>query len=101
MNQHSNHLICHQRILGTLEECEATCEHMTTHLKTRHHMNLRARKINLLLECADICTLTSRYISRNSMFTKGTAGLCAENCEICGKECARFPGAEFQHCARM
>lgn len=101
MKKPRDHLMHHERLLRTLADCEATCEHMTTIIKRRNDVNLRTRQLSLLRDCADICGLTYKYIARNSMFSRHIASLCAQICTACGNECARFPDAESQHCARI
>lgn len=54
-----------------------------------------------LRDCADICTLTAKYIARRSMFAGPLAGLCAEICETCGNECLQHPDPASQYCGRV
>ncbi|WP_202976485.1 four-helix bundle copper-binding protein [Anaerophilus nitritogenes] len=91
----------HSTLLMTIQNCEATCEHMTTFLKCRKDVQSRVIQLQLLRDCADICTLTAKYIARNSGFSKCIANLCAYICEVCGTECLRFPDPESQHCAQV
>lgn len=88
-------------ILMTIQDCEAMCEHMTTFLKRKKDVQSRVLQLKLLRDCADICTLTAKYIARNSGFAKCTANLCAFICEVCGKECLKFPDRESQNCGRI
>ena len=98
---HDGHLHHHQGVIDALQECEEMCEHMTTHLKGRYDVNNRRVQLQLLRDCADICTLTAKFIARNSVFSKGLANSCAYICEVCGRECARFPDRESQECAQI
>jgi hypothetical protein len=91
----------HESLINTIQHCEMTCEHMTMMLKHKADINARVKQLSLLHDCADICTLTAKYISRMSSFSKATANLCAQICEVCGNECARFADAESQHCAQV
>lgn len=88
-------------ILPVLQNCEAVCEHMVTYVATRPDAQFRAMQLQLLRDCADICTLTAKYIARNSFFARAAAELCACICEACGTECARFPDPQSQHCAQV
>ncbi|AOT73016.1 ferredoxin [Geosporobacter ferrireducens] len=88
-------------MVETIQNCEAVCEHMTTHLKHRYDIHYRVRQLQFLRDCADICGLTAKFIARNSCFAKQAATLCAYICEVCGAECARFPDAESQSCAQI
>lgn len=95
------HSLQHINLIRVIEECEAMCEHMTTIIKRKYDTNERELQSRLLRDCADICGLTSKYISRRSVFSRMIAGLCATICQTCGQECAKFPDRESQECARM
>lgn len=88
-----------EELVAIIQDCEAHCEHMTSHL--RHHAKEpgRNRQARLLRDCADICGLTARYAARGAVFARQAAGFCAMVCETCGNECARFPDPMSQSCA--
>ena len=90
-----------EELVRTIQDCEATCEHMTHHIKKLPDYNMRIRQAVLLRECADICGITAKFIARNAIFSKHVAALCANICDACGTECARFPDEMSQHCAEM
>jgi len=91
----------HMSVLKAVQDCEATCEHMTTLLKGKPDVHMRGKQLMLLRDCADICGLTAKYIARCSPFAKHMAHLCAMICQVCGTECSRFPDAESQYCAQV
>lgn len=74
---------------------------MVTNLIYGTDTRQRGNQIQLLRDCADICTATAKFMSRNSNFSKSLAHLCAHICEECGNKCARHPDAASQHCARV
>ncbi|WP_053956435.1 four-helix bundle copper-binding protein [Inediibacterium massiliense] len=88
-------------LLMTVQNCEANYEHMTTFLKCKKDVQSRVIQLQLLRDCADICTLMAKYLARNSVFSKCLANLCAYICEVCGTECSKFPDPESQHCAQI
>ena len=88
-----------ERLVKTIQDCEATCEHMTNHLKMLPNFQMRVKQAMLLRDCADICGLTAKFIARGAIFSKQAASLCACICEVCGAECARFPDQMSQNCA--
>lgn len=90
-----------ERLVKTIQNCEATCEHMTNHVKMLSDYQMRIRQAMLLRDCADICGLTAKFAARGSMFARQTAALCACICENCGAECARFPDQMSQNCSRI
>ncbi|PYM23970.1 MAG: ferredoxin [Candidatus Rokuibacteriota bacterium] len=70
--------------LACLRAHEA-CEEAVTHA-------LRAGEpgdecIGALLDCADVCRTTSRYIRHGSPLVRGTASVCAELCERAVESC--------------
>lgn len=93
----------YSRVLRTVQECEAVCENTFTAVLARygHHHEGRAMQLQLLRDCADICTLTAKYVARCSMFARTLAALCAEICDVCGNHCLRHRDNESQHCGRV
>ncbi len=96
-----SHHIPHEHLVTTVHHCAAVCEHMGVLMTMTPNVHMRARQLQLLRDCADICHLTVKYLSRNSMFVRQLVGLCACVCEACGRECSRFPDAKSQHCAEV
>ncbi|MFZ5945366.1 MAG: four-helix bundle copper-binding protein [Bacillota bacterium] len=88
-------------IVNTIQHCEAVCEHMTTLVHCLPNLHLRVAQMRLLRDCADICSLTAKYIARGSSFARHAAHLCAMICEACANECLRFPDQHSQHCAQV
>lgn len=95
MMDHENNL------LNTINNCENICEHMVTHVTHLGDIHMRRVQLQLLRDCADICTITAKFIARNSMFSKFITNICAYICEVCGTECFRFRDPESQHCGRI
>jgi len=91
----------HMTILKNIHHCEVNCEHMTTFLKRLPDIQARTIQLQLLRDCADICSLAIKFIARNSPFAKQIAKMCASICDVCGNECLRFPDQESQHCAQI
>lgn len=101
-SMHGMHMMHpHHSLINTVQHCEITCEHMITMLRHKHDVHMRSRQLGLLHDCADICTLTAKYLGRMSYFSKVIANTCAIICKTCGDECAKFPDAESQHCAQV
>jgi len=61
----------------------------------------RRNQLRLLMDCATICHTLSSYLARLSPMAQATAGLCARICELCGRECARFPDQHSQMCSQV
>ncbi|WP_019413471.1 four-helix bundle copper-binding protein [Paenisporosarcina sp. TG20] len=92
--------IQHHQVLETVQKCEVICEsteYCILQMKGSH----RKEQLRLLRDCADICTLTAKYIARCSLFAKSIACLCAQICEFCGKHCLQHPDEQSQICGQM
>jgi hypothetical protein len=91
-----------ESLVKTIHDCEATCIHMNHHLiMMEEDLKCRSVQIILLRDCADICSLTARYVACNTFFARNAAALCADICEACGCECAKFPDQMSQNCAQV
>lgn len=88
-------------LLKTVQECLNMCEHMVTAMLGTSDIHARRRQILLLRDCVTICATMASYLASGSIFSKATAGLCAQICEMCGNECARFPDQMSQMCSRI
>ncbi|SFR09215.1 four-helix bundle copper-binding protein [Desulfoscipio geothermicus] len=91
----------YSNVLRIVQECEAVCENTFTAVLGRQDVSSRVTQLQLLRDCADICTLTAKYIARCSMFARSLAALCAQVCEVCGNHCLRMPDPVSQHCGRI
>ncbi|SFG15755.1 hypothetical protein SAMN05660649_00913 [Desulfotomaculum arcticum] len=90
----------HERVLNVVQHCEAVCENTFTAVLGMCDQ-ARATQLQYLRDCADICTLTAKYIARCSMFARSLAALCAQVCEVCGEHCLRMPDPQSQFCGRV
>lgn len=67
-----------------------TCEETVTHALGAG--DAADDRIGALLDCADVCRTTARYIRHGSPLLRGTAGVCAELCERAAEACAAVAG---------
>ncbi|MFZ7103946.1 MAG: four-helix bundle copper-binding protein [Peptococcaceae bacterium] len=88
-------------LLPTLRHCTANCLRMTTMIGGYPDAQCRFRQQQLLMDCADICDLTSRFVARGSYFARPAVQLCADICAACACECAGYPDQHSQHCAMV
>lgn len=95
-----NNSMLQQRIIATIQNCEATCEFTEYSIKMEG-LSHRGEQLRLLRDCADICTLTAKYIARCSFFAKQIAALCAQICQICGNHCLQHPDELSQRCGQI
>jgi hypothetical protein len=91
----------HPELVKIINDCEVTCEHMTHYLVMMKLTATRMAQFGLLRDCSDVCGLTARFIARDSYLSKVLADVCAEICNLCGNECARYKDDMSQHCAEV
>jgi hypothetical protein len=91
----------HHRVLETIQHCGAMCEFTEFSILQMEGSSHRREQLRLLRDCADICTLTAKYIARCSYFTKSIASLCAQICEVCGNHCLQYPDKLSQRCGQI
>lgn len=99
--RHLSHERIHERVLSTLQNCEATCEYTISAILQMEDLRTRGQQLKLLHDCADICTLTAKCIARHSGYAKSLALLCAQVCEDCGNHCLHHPDALSQRCGQI
>jgi hypothetical protein len=72
------------------EACEAAVAHA---LRADGGERVNDR-VGALLDCADVCRTTARYIRYGSPLLRGTAGVAAERCARAAEACAASAHAE-------
>lgn len=92
---------CNPELTRIIQDCQATCEYATTHIKGKSDCTSRRNQLIILRDCADICSLNGRFIPRGADCDKQSAALCAKICECCAKECAKFCDRLSQQCAEV
>jgi len=71
-------------------ECEQLCAstiHYCLELGGRHS---DPRHIQVLIDCADICGTSSRFLMRDSRFHAHTCRACAAVCDSCAHDCRQL-----------
>lgn len=77
------------------------CEECLTSCLKEADVQARIHCINILRDCADICSMASQWMSRGSMYANQFCQLCATICDACAVECAKFQDAHCQSCANF
>ncbi len=83
-------LECYRVCMETLQRCLS--------LGGRHAEN---NHVNLLLDCAKICSLNADFMLRNSTYYPQTCGLTADICDECADTCERFEDDFMKECGRV
>jgi hypothetical protein len=79
---------CLDSCFSCAQICE-TCADDMIGMEHHDHNDLMTRCIRLCLDCADICLLTAKWISRNSQRSESLCRFCAEICDQCAALCER------------
>lgn len=90
----------HQQVaLNELQKCIIACNVCFDACLNEPHVGHMADCIRLDRDCADICSLLSQAIARNSPNIAALAGACVEICRACAEECGKHEHDHCQQCA--
>jgi hypothetical protein len=71
-------------------QCAQACEQLIHHCLNAGGAHADPDHIGLLQDCVDICSLTARYMTRESTLHIRACELCSEVCLACAIDCERF-----------
>lgn len=84
--------------IAACHACALYCDHCVSVCSTQSH---GGECVNICNSCADMCLLTAREMSRESIFAEKIAALCAEICKECAAECSKHTMACCKDCAEQ
>ena len=91
-----------QICIQNCQKCVQACEQLIQHCLSMGGLHSETRHIRLLQDCADICDLSARFMSRNSEHHTRTCEACALVCLSCAQDCERFGHDEMMKaCAHI
>ncbi|HXH73442.1 MAG TPA: four-helix bundle copper-binding protein [Bacteriovoracaceae bacterium] len=88
---------CIRDCLACYQECISCIPHCLTqggkHAETKH--------ITLMMECADMCKMSARFMQLKGQFAYEHCQLCAKVCDECAKSCEAIDPQDsmMQKCA--
>lgn len=82
-------------------KCIAACETCADACLSEDDPGRMADCIRTDRDCADVCSLTARFVSRNSAFTAQLISNCIDICKACEKECRQHDHDHCQKCAEV
>lgn len=82
-----------------LIKCITACETCATKCLEEDNVKEMARCIMLDRDCSDICTITARFVGRDSEHAKHVMKECIEICRLCEEECRKHDHDHCQKCA--
>ena len=92
MNEHT------QSQQDVLSACITACERCAAACLREQDVNMMARCISLTRDCADICALSSRLVTRDSEYAAQLAPVRAAVCQACADECGHHAHRYCQEC---
>ncbi|WP_353893090.1 four-helix bundle copper-binding protein [Proteinivorax hydrogeniformans] len=84
-----------------LLKCARACEESFDMSLQQPDIRERADCLKILTDCAEMCAMTARFMSRNSEFNKELCYLTMDVCQTCAEECNRFKDQHSQGCAEI
>jgi hypothetical protein len=90
-----------QQCLKDSLECYRSCTETTIRCLSMDGRHAEPEHINLLMDCARICSTNADFIMRNSTYYPQTCGICADICDECGDNCDRFDDDFMKECASV
>ena len=92
-----------QRCIQLCHDCHARCISMINHCLTLGGRYADSAHIRLLMDCAQMCSITADFMARASSFHDRTCHLCAELCRSCAESCTRVAGDDqtAKQCAEL
>lgn len=77
------------------------CEECLTSCLKEADVQARIHCINILRDCADICSMASQWMSRGSMYANEFCQLCAKFQDAHCQSCANFCRQCADECRKM
>lgn len=91
-----------QRCVEHCTECHRSCTETMVHCLDRGGDHAESQHIRTLLDCADICATSARFMLRHAPQHGELCAICADVCDACADECERFgDDPTMQACAEV
>lgn len=90
-----------QKCIVSCLSCFQACEECIIACYQEPDMNARIKCVTILRDCADMCVLAAKLMSRNSPHSKQICTICADMCKMCAKDCEAFKDEHCKRCAEV
>lgn len=94
-HHHSGHQ--HGSLIQTLLDCATACENCAALCLDEKDVTPMAHCIEIDSDCAALCYLTAKLLTRDSEFAHELLALCEKACRHCAEECSLHT---HEHCKR-
>jgi hypothetical protein len=82
-------------------DCYQTCTETSSRCLTMGGKHAEYEHLNLLMDCAKICSANADFILRNSTYYPQICGITADICDECADTCDRFDDDFMKECASV
>ncbi|EPY2276410.1 four-helix bundle copper-binding protein [Clostridium sporogenes] len=89
-----------QKCIDECNRCAQACYECFKACLDEPDVGARKNCIKILVECAQMCEMSSGIMSMNGQFAKEHCQLCATICDKCAQECEMFKDDHCQKCAQ-
>jgi len=79
----------YSQLVESLENCDALCNNCVTSSLDEDNIQPLSACIKLSIDCADICHLALKLLTRDSSHTVSAVELCMTICGECAAECEK------------
>ncbi len=87
----------YRELITTLADCIRACEYCATACLNEDDVQKLTDCIRLDRDCADLCNLSLKFLSRESSQVYAAVELCKKTCSQCAMECENH---EHDHCVK-
>ena len=87
-------------LINSLQNCVTACEHCASACLDEENVASMTDCIRLDMECADICNVAARLLSRDADVNIALIELCKDICGECAEECESHDHEHCQQCAK-
>lgn len=92
-HHHSGHK--HGAMIQKLLDCATACENCAASCLDEADVTAMAHCIEIDRDCAELCYLAAKLLTRDSEYAHELLALCEKICRHCAEECAKH---KHQHC---
>ncbi|MPN09638.1 putative cysteine-rich protein YhjQ [bioreactor metagenome] len=90
----------YQSCIDACNKCEQACYECFKACLNEADVAARKNCISILVECAQMCQMSSVEMAMDAQFAKEYCQMCATICDACAKECEMFKDDHCQKCAQ-
>lgn len=94
-HHHSGHE--HGPLIEQLLNCATACETCAAACLDEEDVTHMAQCIEMDRDCAELCYITAKLLTRDSEFAHELLALCEKACRQCADECSKH---EHEHCKK-